>query len=89
MISLFQSTQLGTVGKKLKTKKKRGGGLMVGPCKDRIDVQGNRGRGRFEKTLILLFSQSPPFSPEDERAEGGEGESSSVGEEATRPVSPS
>lgn len=62
---------------------------MVGPCKDWIDVQGNRGRGRFEKTLILLFSQSPPFSPEDERAEGGEGESSSVGEEATRPVSPS
>lgn len=52
-------------------KKQKNRGLMVGPCKEWIEMQGNRGRGRFEKTLFLLFSQSPPFSPEDERTEGG------------------
>lgn len=44
--------------------------------------QGNRGRRRFEKTHILLFSQSPLFSPEDESAERGGGGDWSVGEEA-------
>lgn len=42
---------------------------MVGEGKKCIDEQGNEGRGRFEKILILLFSQSPLFSPEDERTE--------------------
>lgn len=57
----LQCTQLGTVGKTRR--------LMVGW----IEEQGNEGRGRFEKTLILLFSQSLLFSPEDERTEVGWG----------------
>ncbi len=42
---------------------------MMGAGKEWTEEQGNEGRGRFEKTLILLFSQSPLFSPEDERTE--------------------
>lgn len=59
----FQSTQLNCGGEK--TLK---GWFMVEVSKEWMEMQRNRGKGCFEKTLILLFSQSSVFFPEDERA---------------------
>lgn len=56
---------------------------MVGLGKEWIEEQGNEGRGRTEKTLILHVSQSSLFSPEDERAGGGLGVVHERGSEKT------